>query len=79
MSNTRGLFNKFLIQRVDNSHLPGGKHHGCQYFVLDLTHDVHAITALKAYAKACTDRPNLSEDLYRLIAKLEAGKKENKE
>lgn len=44
-----GLYQKFNVARTDNSHLPGGKHFGCQYFVLDLTHDPGAVPAMRAY------------------------------
>lgn len=35
----KGLYGKFAVQRMDGSDQPGGKHHGCEYFVLDLSHD----------------------------------------
>lgn len=61
---TRGLYNKFNVTRIDGSSDPGGKHDGCEYFVLDLTHDKHAKAALLAYAKSCRlEYPLLSEDL----------------
>lgn len=61
---TRGLYNKFQIRRIDGSSDPGGKHDGCDYFVLDLTHDPHAKAALLAYAKSCkSDYPLLAHDL----------------
>lgn len=65
----RGLYGKFnRINRVDGSSRPGGKHDGCDYFVLDLTHDPFAIPALRAYAAACKDEhPLLAADL---LAKL---------
>ena len=47
---SKGLYEKFQVCRIDGSHLPGGKHENCDYFVLDLSHDPHAIPALKAYA-----------------------------
>lgn len=60
----QGLFRKFVVERVDGSDRPGGKHHGCEYFVLDMVHDAHAPTALRAYAIACKDsHPQLSADL----------------
>lgn len=60
----QGLFRKFIVQRVDGSDAPGGKHHGCEYFVLDMTHDPHAAAALRAYAEACAvTHPQLSADL----------------
>lgn len=48
----RGLYAKFNVMRTDGSSNPGGRHDGCQYFVLDLDHDPHARTALAAYAVA---------------------------
>jgi hypothetical protein len=57
----RGLYEKFIVRRTDGTDLVGGKHHGCQYFVLDLTHDPHAIPALCAYAQAA------GEDGYDLL------------
>lgn len=61
---TRGLYNKFEVRRVDGSSEPGGKHHGCEYFVLDLTHDKHAPAALLAYANSCAaEYPLLAADL----------------
>jgi hypothetical protein len=60
----RGLYNKFIVQRADGSDAPGGKHHGCEYFVLDVTHDKYAAAALRAYAEACaTEYPLLARDL----------------
>lgn len=60
----QGLFRKFIVRRVDGSDQPGGKHHGCSYFVLDVDHDPHARAALAAYATACeASHPNLARDL----------------
>lgn len=62
---TKGLYNKFRVERVDGSSEPGGKHHGCEYFVLDLTHDKHAKAALHAYAESCKEEyPLLAADLF---------------
>ena len=64
----RGLYGKFNVTRTDGSSAPGGKHAGCEYFVLDVTHDPHAIPALRAYADSCeADYPLLARDLRRLI------------
>ena len=61
---TRGLYNKFEVRRVDGSSELGGKHCGCDYFVLDLTHDKHAPAALLAYAHSCeAEYPLLAADL----------------
>lgn len=61
---TKGLYNKFRVERMDGSSQPGGKHDGCEYFVLDLTHDPHAKAALLAYAESCkAEYPLLSQDL----------------
>lgn len=60
----QGLFHKFDVRRVDGSDAPGGKHHGCRYFVLDVDHDPHAVDALIAYANACEKtHPALATDL----------------
>jgi hypothetical protein len=60
----RGLYKKFEITRTDGSSAPGGKHHGCRYFVLDLTHDPFARAAIGAYADACEgEYPALADDL----------------
>lgn len=60
----KGLYGKFAVQRMDGSDQPGGKHHGCEYFVLDLSHDPHAEPALRAYAFSCRhEYPLLSDDL----------------
>lgn len=59
-----GLFRKFDVRRVDGSDKPGGKHEGCEYFVLDVQHDLHARAALSAYAaRARATHPNLAADL----------------
>lgn len=60
----QGMFRKFDVRRVDGSDQPGGKHHGCTYFVLDLDHDPCARPALAAYAAACeSTHPALAADL----------------
>ncbi len=65
---TKGLIEKFYITRVDGTSAPGEKHHGCDYFVLDLTHDPFAGIALLAYAEACEDDyPSLALDLYEKV------------
>jgi hypothetical protein len=59
-----GVVEKFHVYRVDRRDNPGQKHHGCEYFVLDLTHDPFAMAALAAYAAACEcEYPQLSADL----------------
>ncbi len=61
---TRGIFDKFVVGRVDGSSEPGGKHADCDYFVLDVTHDPFAIPALRTYANACeSEYPLLAGDL----------------
>ena len=62
----QGLFQKFEVRRTDGSSEPGGKHEGCEYFVLDTDHDTHAAAALRAYASACEgSHPLLARDLRR--------------
>jgi hypothetical protein len=51
----QGLYNKFNVSRTDGSDKRGGKHHGCDYFVLDITHDPLAVPALLAYADAAKE------------------------
>lgn len=61
---TKGIHNKFNVTRNDGTDAPGQKHDGCEYFVLDLTHDPYALDALEAYAKACRyTHPELAKDL----------------
>lgn len=61
---TRGLYRKYDVRRTDGSSGPGGKHEECEYFVLDLDHDEHAVAALEAYAASCeATHPALSRDL----------------
>lgn len=61
---SRGFYNKFFVERTDGTSAAGQKHDGCEYFVLDLTHDKFAIAAIVAYAKACElEYPKLSADL----------------
>ena len=60
----QGIFEKFTVRRNDGSDAPGGKHHGCRYFVLDLDHDQHAGPAMHAYAVSCrATHPVLAEDI----------------
>lgn len=60
----QGLFRKFTVSRTDGSDAPGGKHCGCEYFVLDVTHDPHAKAALAAYADAVeATHPQLAADM----------------
>lgn len=62
----QGLFNKFLVRRVDGEDQPGCKHYGCRYFVLDVDHDKFAPIALGAYAEAChKELPKLASDLVK--------------
>lgn len=66
----QGIYRKFIVQRVDGRDKSGFKHDGCEYFVLDLTHDKYAHAALAAYARACENEyPKLAEDLLRKIQK----------
>lgn len=70
----QGLFQKFEVRRTDGSSEPGGKHEGCEYFVLDTDHDPHAAAALRSYAAACeASHPLLARDLrerYHLPAQI---------
>ncbi len=72
----QGLFRKFVVRRTDGSDSPGGKHDGCEYFVLDVDHDKHAKTALAAYAASVEEtHPQLAADMrgrYQLAAPQQA-------
>lgn len=60
----QGVYRKFDVRRTDGSSEPGEKHHGCEYFVLDVTHDPHARAALAAYASAVeATHPTLAADM----------------
>lgn len=62
--NEQGLFRKYEVRRTDGSDFPGGKHDGCEYFVLDMTHDPHAKAAAAAYADSAEmDYPDLAADM----------------
>lgn len=68
---TTGLYRKFKVERTDGSSEPGGKHEGCEYFVLDMDHDDHARAAIEAYVQSLEDAeeyPTLAADLrYRYL------------
>jgi len=65
---TRGLYDKFIVERTDGSSAFGRKHANCRYFVIDLEHDKHGAAALEAYAKSCLDEyPLLAADLQQLV------------
>lgn len=77
--NRRGIYNKFNVTRADGSSGPGGKHERCEYFVLDLVHDKHAIAALRAYAESCgNEYPQLRRDLLIQAGALSLGKYDGK-
>lgn len=64
MNDDGKVYSKFRISRTDSSHLRGRKHYGCEYFVLDVTHDPYAMSALRAYARACKKtHPELADDI----------------
>ncbi len=59
-----GLYEKFRVTRTDGTDRAGQKHDGCQYFVLDLDHDPHALPAIRAYEESCQhEYPALARDL----------------
>ncbi|KKM01375.1 hypothetical protein LCGC14_1795070 [marine sediment metagenome] len=65
---TKGLYQKFDVDRTDGRSQIGEKHHDCEYFVLDLDHDPHAVGALLAYAQSCAaEYPILAADLLRKL------------
>lgn len=61
---SQGLYHKFIVTRMDGRSDLGKKHRDCEYLVLDLDHDPHAIAAMRAYADSCCEEyPDLSIDL----------------
>ena len=69
----KGLYKKFEVRRTDGESENERKHSGCEYFVLDLDHDLYAWPALEAYALACGEEyPALAADLRRKIAERHA-------
>lgn len=60
----QGLFRKYEVKRIDGTDQGSGKHAGCEYFVLDISHDRHARAALTAYAlSALGTNCNLARDM----------------
>lgn len=71
MSKDGPLAGKYVVARKDGSDGPGGKHDGCDYFVLDLTHDPYAVDAALAYAQACRHtHPQLAVSLREKLTEL---------
>lgn len=46
----KGLYNKYKVVRLGET---VREHKDCQYFVLDISHDPHALPAIRAYADSC--------------------------
>lgn len=68
----RGLYLKYTVYRNDGSSGPGKKHDGCEYFVLDLHHDKHAMAAIRAYLLSCRKEfPALADDLRDKMMEME--------
>ena len=64
MPENSGLYEKFTVTRNDGKSEPGEKHDGCDYFVLDMTHDPAAMRAMEAYVEAIwSTRPMLAAAL----------------
>jgi len=64
-----GLYGKFRVYRTDGSSDLHCKHHGCEYFVLDWTHDPFTLPAADAYAQACeATHPELAADIRKRLA-----------
>ena len=69
MNHTVGIYPKFKVERLTSSSR-GINHDHCQYFVLDITHDPHALAAASAYADSCeAERPNLAADLRATVTR----------
>jgi|GEM_PF-2808359 len=68
--NRDGFYGKYRVERSDREDRPGGRHHGCEYFVLDMTCDPAAVPAIEAYAVACRERrPRFAQVLLAWVAK----------
>lgn len=68
-----GLYAKFNVSRRDGQDRGSGKHRECQLFVLDLSHDLHALPAIRAYIESCrADFPELAKDLTGVADDIEA-------
>jgi hypothetical protein len=75
---TRGIYHKYNVTRTDGSSEPGGKHENCAYFVLDCTHDPHALKALQAYLESCRiEYPFLARDLECMLDECQIFQKEH--
>jgi hypothetical protein len=60
----RGLYRKYHVIRLYDSTSQPDKHRDCEFYVLDMTHDPHAVPALFAYAESCqATNPKLASDL----------------
>ena len=66
-----GIYTKYYVRRTDGKDLPGEKHDGCFLFVLDVSHDPHALPAIQSYADSCQgDYPILAQELRDRIKKI---------
>jgi hypothetical protein len=66
------LYHKFNVTRADGRDQEGEKHHECKYFVLDVTHDPHALVAVTAYAdNIAAMNPIFASILYDWIRRME--------
>lgn len=73
----QGIFHKFDVRRTDGRDAPGEKHHGAEYFVLDITDDPFSIPALVAYAKACANEyPALAAELQSKVDHIQSAASE---
>jgi len=72
MSDVRGLYEKYKVERTDGRDAPGGDKANARYFVLDLANDPYAISAMICYANnAKFDHPELAKDLFELLEELD--------
>jgi hypothetical protein len=65
-----GIGGKYTVARNDGAHLPGGRHDGCEYLVLDLTHDPSARFAARIYLEDIADNPGRARYAAGLEAQL---------
>ena len=67
---SQGYYHKYDVKRVDEGGNEDIVHEACDFFVLDLTHDVHAVKALRQYRDAMVGvNMDLARDLTDILGR----------
>jgi hypothetical protein len=67
MPDRTGYYDKYFVRKKGDAQ---AVHLDCEFFVLDMTHDVYALTAVMYYRDAVREaNPRLAEDLDERIAR----------